>query len=159
ARHAEGAGCAAEYEISPSDWVPLLLFWAPVLRFEAMGRGQVTGAEIRQAGVDDVEGAEEVGLELVADVVVVLVFTGADDAIAGAVGDDVDAAEVGDGLLDHGIDCGSDADITEERQMVLRGSWEGRLQQWDRVLVQSTYYRDEVIVGEGGFCNGTANVA
>lgn len=64
----------------------------------------MTGPEVGQAGMDDVEGAEEVGLELVSDVVVVLVFAGANDAVACAIGDDIDAAPVGDGLLDHGVD-------------------------------------------------------
>lgn len=51
-------------------------------------------AEIGQAELQDVERAEEVGLELVADLVVVLVFGGADDAVAGAGRDDVDATPV-----------------------------------------------------------------
>lgn len=66
--------------------------------------GWLTSTEIGEAGAEDVDGAEEVSLELVADVVVVLVFACADDAVAGAVGDDVDAAPVGDGLLDHIFD-------------------------------------------------------
>lgn len=64
----------------------------------------LTGTEIGEAGAEDVDGAEKVGLELVADVVVVLVLACADDAVAGAVGDDVDAAPVGDGPLDDIFD-------------------------------------------------------
>ena len=37
-------------------------------------------AEVRQGELQDVEGAEEVGLELVADFVLVLVFTRSDDS-------------------------------------------------------------------------------
>lgn len=74
----------------------------------------MSGSEIRQAGVEDVDGAEEVCLELVADIVVILVFAGSNDAVAGTIGDDVDAAKVVDRLLDHGIDSGSDADVAEK---------------------------------------------
>ena len=40
----------------------------------------VLGAEVGEGELDDVEGAHEVCLELVAEVVVVLVFAGGDDA-------------------------------------------------------------------------------
>ena len=63
------------------------------------------------------QGAPEVGLELVADVKVVLIFAGADDAVAGGVRDDVDAAPVGEGGLEDGIDGLADADVAEERQV------------------------------------------
>lgn len=73
----------------------------------------MTGTEVGQASVDDVDGAEEVCLELVADVVVILVFAGADDAVAGAVGDDVHTAPVGKGLLHNVFNSGSDAYVAE----------------------------------------------
>lgn len=74
ARNAEGARCAAEDEVATT----------------------VLLSEIGQAELEDVERAKEIGLELVADLIVVLVFGGADDAVASAGCDDVDVAPVCD---------------------------------------------------------------
>lgn len=93
ARDAEGARGAAEDEVTTA--YEFRLFWALVFLFEIGGGRLVTSPKVRQTGMDDVYSADEVGLELAADVVVILVLAGADDAVAGAVGDDVDAAEVG----------------------------------------------------------------
>ena len=87
----------------------------------------LTSAEVGKTGMEDIEGAEEVGLELVADVIVVLVFAGADDAVTGAVGDDVDAAPVIDRLLDHVVNGRADAHVAEEGQVAIRGCSEGVL--------------------------------
>lgn len=115
ARDAEGAGRAAEDEVAPSYRL-LRLFRALVFLFHPCGRrAGRAGSEVGQAGVEDVDGSEEVGLELIADVVIVLIFAGTDDAVAGADGDDIDAAEMGNGLLDHSVHSGADADVAEER--------------------------------------------
>jgi len=64
--------------------------------------------------LQDVQRAPEVGLELVADLVVVLIFARADDAVAGAVGDDVHAAPVGERCFEDGVDGLPDADVAEK---------------------------------------------
>lgn len=71
ARDAERAGRRREDDVAAG--------WLVVIRALRCLR-----AEERQRELDDVQGADEVGLELGADVVVVLVFAGADDAVAGA---------------------------------------------------------------------------
>ena len=73
----------------------------------------LTSAKIGEAGPEDVDGSEEIGLELIADIVLVLILTCADDAVARVVGDDVDATPVGDGSLDYFFDGGAYADIAE----------------------------------------------
>ena len=63
---------------------------------------------MRQRQLDHVQGSCEVCFELVADVEFILVFAGADDAVAGAVCDYVDSAEVRDCLVYHafyGLAC------------------------------------------------------
>lgn len=54
---------------------------------------------------------------MISDIVFVLIFTCADDAVAGAVGYDVDAAPMGEGFPVNGVDCVADADIAEERKV------------------------------------------
>lgn len=71
-------------------------------------------AEMRQRQLDHVERAGEIRLELVADLVLVLVLAGADHAVPGAVGDDVDAAEARDGPVDDAFDCFARADVAEQ---------------------------------------------
>lgn len=63
------------------------------------------GAEVREGELQDVEGAEHVGRELVAQVVVVLVFAGADDAVACAVCNYVNASPSLYALFNHVVYC------------------------------------------------------
>lgn len=74
-------------------------------------------AEVGQRQLDDVEGAHEISLELIADFGLVLVLAGANDAVSGAVGDDVETAKVRDGLFDGGRDGGANADVTEQSKV------------------------------------------
>lgn len=104
--NAEGAARAAEDEI------------AAAVVAGALG---VALAEIGQRELDDVQGAPEVGLELVADLVFVLVFAGADDAVAGAVGDYVDARPVRDAGFEDRVDGFADAHVAEEGEGGLAG--------------------------------------
>ncbi|KAL8912368.1 MAG: hypothetical protein Q9172_007513 [Xanthocarpia lactea] len=119
----------------------------------------LTSAEVGETGMEDIEGAQEVGLELVADVIVVLVFARADDTVAGAVGDDVDAAPVVDRLLDHVVDGRADADVAEEGKVAIRVCLEGVLSRCEVILVAPAYGGDKVVVGESGLCYGSANAA
>ena len=100
ARYTERATRAAEDKISP-----------------AFPRLRVALAEIRERELDDVERAPEVRLELVADLVFILVLAGADDAVAGTIGDDVEARPVRDAGLDDGANGIADADVAEEGEV------------------------------------------
>ena len=161
-RHAERAAGAAENEIS-----------APVA-----GRG-IPLAEIGQRELEDVQCAPEIGLELVADLEFVLVFAGADDAVAGAVGDYVDAGPVRDASFENRVYGFADADVAEEGEVGLAGchgggeggGWAGRggmrgfrsrepgLHGWDGVGVGAANRCNEVAMGESGFDDGAADVA
>lgn len=76
-RHPQRAARAAEDQISSAFSLP----------------------EVWKTELDDVQRPPEIGLELVADLGFVLILTGADDAVARAVGDDVDPAPMRDGSL------------------------------------------------------------
>ena len=160
ARHTQRATRAAEDEIPPAF---------PSLR--------VTLPEIRKRELDDVECAPEVGLELVADLVFVLVFAGADNAVAGAVGDDVDARPVRDAGLNDGANGVADADVAEKGK-IGGAEWGGRVGIWFRggaewrprgrepgvhvfnsVRVGAADGCDEVAMGKGGFDNRATDVA
>lgn len=65
-----------------------------------------------ERGLDDVEGAGEVCFELVPDFVFVLVFAGADEAVAMADCYDVDVAEAEEGVAEGCFDAVADADVT-----------------------------------------------
>jgi hypothetical protein len=64
--------------------------------------------------LDDVKSAEEVGAELVAQVVIVLVLAGANDTVACAVDDDIHLAPVLDAFLQDTVDCFSHSDIAQQ---------------------------------------------
>ena len=116
------------------------------------------------------ERAPEVGLELVPDLVVVLVLAGADDAVAGAVGDDVHACPMFQALSEDGVDGRADADVAEEgeergrlgrcvhRRGVGRIGGE-RVHAGERVRQATADCRDQVGVGKGGFDDGATHVA
>lgn len=114
---------------------------------------------------------------MIADLVFVLVLAGADDAVAGAIGDDVDACPVRDAGLDDGADGVADADVAEEREVGwagrggrrgvwLRGGaeWRSRCREpgvhvFDGVGMGAANGCDEVAVGKGGFDDRSADVA
>ncbi|KAL8689415.1 MAG: hypothetical protein Q9218_004915, partial [Villophora microphyllina] len=104
-------------------------------------------------------GTKEVRLELIADVVFVLIFAGTNDAVAGTVGDDIDAAPMGDGLLYRGIDCWSDANIAKEGEAAVRERVKGRSNGSHCILMIPTNGGDEVTVGKSGFGDGSADMA
>ena len=158
--YAQCAACTAEDEIAPSL----------AGLYEAL-------AEVGQRELDDVERAPEIGFELVADFEFVLVLAGADDAVAGAVDDDVDARPVRDAGFHDRVDGLPDTDVTEKGQVVLAGrdgregvgrrgrrSWgsgSGKpgVHGWDRVSIGAANSGYQVAVGKRGFDNGTANMA
>ena len=61
-------------------------------------------AEISKGKLDYVEGAPEIGLELVSDLIVILVFASTNYTIAGAIGYDVNPAPMFQALFEDGID-------------------------------------------------------
>ena len=71
-------------------------------------------AEMRQRQLNHIQRAGEVGLELIPNIILVLVLAGADDAVAGAIGDHVDASEALDGALDDSLDGFADSYVAEE---------------------------------------------
>ena len=86
----KGATRAAENQIPPS---------ASTL---AIGVGSF--AEIRKRKLDYVEGAPKVGLKLVPDLIVILIFASANHTIAGAIGYDVNPAPMFQALFEDGVD-------------------------------------------------------
>lgn len=71
--------------------------------------------------------APEVGLKLVSDLEVVLVFTRADDAVARGIGDNVDSGPVREGGLEDSVDGVADADVAEEGEVArVRSRGRGR---------------------------------
>jgi hypothetical protein len=83
----------------------------------------------------------------------VLIFAGTDYAVSGAVGDDIDAAEVSEGGLEDGGDGGAGPDVAEKRMGAGGGRKEGG---W--VGVQLAYWCDKVVVREAGFEEGCSYV-
>lgn len=159
ARHTQRTGCAAEDQIPSSH---LAFPFLPSTSFPEVGQRQL----------DDVQGAPEVRLELIADLVFVLIFARAHDAVAGAVGYDVDAAPVREGLFVDGGDGLADADVAEEGEVGrLRGGFGvvelaggGRdgvefLHAGEVIVEGAADCCDQVRMGEGGFDDGAAHVA
>lgn len=106
-------------------------------------------AEVGEGELDDVQGAHEVGLELVADLELVLVLAGADDAVAGADGDDVDAFEAGHAFVDDGLDGLADAHVAEEAEIAVVERRVPVLHGGELRLVDTAYGADKVIVMKG----------
>jgi hypothetical protein len=75
------------------------------------------------------QGTHEVSLELVADLMLVLVLAGADDAVPGAVGDAIYPAEASKRLLNHPGYTILLAHVTQSSEAVLvvldHGLWRG----------------------------------
>ena len=118
-----------------------------------------TSSKIGEAGTEDVDGAEEIGLELIADVVVVLIFACTNNAVAGAVGDDVDTAPVCDGSLDHVFDRGAYSDVAEEREGAIQMVSKEELSRDERVFSALTDCGDEIMMRKRGFGYRSTDVA
>lgn len=77
-----------------------------------------------------------------------MVFAGADDAVAGAIGDYVDSAEVGDCLVDYAFYGLAGSYVAEEADAV--GGFELFHCCW-AILVGASDGCYEVVIAEGGF--------
>ena len=86
----QGAGCAAEDQVSPSA--------------SAVAVGVGPFAEVWEGELDYVEGAPEIRFELVSDLIVILVFASTDDAVARAISYDVHPPPVFQALCEDVID-------------------------------------------------------
>jgi hypothetical protein len=64
--------------------------------------------------LDNVKSAEEVGAELVAQVIIVLVLAGANDPVACAVDDDIHLAPVFDASLKNTVDRFSHPHVAQQ---------------------------------------------
>lgn len=133
ARHAQSAGRRAEDQIPPGLLPP----------------------EVGQRRVDDVQRAHEVGLELVAQIVLVLVLARPDDAVARAVCDHVDAAKLVHDLPEDAIDRLPRAHVAQEAQAVFMDALHVLL--WR--LKDSPYRAHQIAVGQGAFDQRPAHVA
>ena len=99
-RHAEGAARAAEDQVAAAAS-------GVVVRVGAF-------AEVGEGELDDVECTPEIGLELVPDLVVVLVFARTNHAVARTVRYDVHPAPMFQALLEDGVDGRANTDVAEE---------------------------------------------
>ena len=119
----------------------------------------IPAPKVRQRRVHDVEGPHEVGLKLVAQVVLVLVLARADDAVPRAVDHNVYASKAVKGPLDNGTDGVAGSHVAHSGQaagvVVVHGQDGGQ----GRRLEDAAGTGDEVIVGEGGLDEGAADVA
>ena len=88
--HTQRAGRATEDQVS----APASAFAVGVGPFPEVGEGEL----------DDVECAPEGRLELVPDLIVVLIFTGANDAVARAISYDVHSSPMFQTLFEDGVD-------------------------------------------------------
>lgn len=100
--------------------------------------------KMRQRQLNHVQRAGEIGLELVPDVEFVLVLAGADHAVAGAIGDDVNATEARDGLVDDGLDGFARADVAEQAEAVVVLGFE-LFHAFGAILVGAADSGDEVV--------------
>lgn len=133
AGHAQGAGRGAEDEVAAGLLAP----------------------EVGQRGVDDVQRAHEVGLELVAQIVLVLVLARADDAVARAVCDHVDAPQLVHNVPEDAIDRLPRAHVAQQAQAVFMDAVHVLL----RRLKDSPYRAHQVAMRQGAFDQRAAHVA
>ncbi|KAI4268840.1 MAG: hypothetical protein LQ337_007609, partial [Flavoplaca oasis] len=111
------------------------------------------------ASTEDIDCTEEIGLELIADIVLVLILTCADNAVARAIGDDVDAAPMGDGSLNHVFDRGAYADVAEEREGAVWIGSKGGMSRDECVFTALTDCGDEIMMRQGGFGYRSSDIA
>ncbi len=156
--HTQRSRCAAKDKIPPADFAPPIVTTAL--------------AKVRQRQLNDVEGAPEVRLELVPDLIFVLIFTRTDHAVAGAIGYDVNAAPVGEGYLVDGGDRFANTDVAEQGEIwglvvgavsvSLAGGGRRRvevLHAGEIIMKAAADGGDKVGVSEGGFDDRAAHVA
>lgn len=65
------------------------------------------------------KGSHKIGLELVAQVLLVLVLASADDTISGTIGDDVDSSKAVDCKLDYSVNGLTISHVTHGAETVL----------------------------------------
>ncbi|EEP78250.1 conserved hypothetical protein [Uncinocarpus reesii 1704] len=125
-------------------------------------KNQVTAhaplTEMRQRALHNIQRAHKIGLELIAYIVLLLVFTRSNHAVPRAIGDNVDAAKVGDRLVDCGLHRLSRTNIAEETKAVfVFGLEAGHV--GGGVLKGAANRCNEVIMGKGGLHEGATHVS
>lgn len=79
---------------------------------------------MRQRELNHIQRAHEIRLKLISNIILVLVLAGAQNAIPGAVRDNVDPPEARDGAVDGTFDSLARAHVAEETQAVLVAGFE-----------------------------------